>query len=250
VVNAGTAEKDLDWFTSQRKDVHAVDLEARRDLAIIAVQGPRAQQKLSEARPQLRAALARLSNFNTLETDEGFIARTGYTGEDGFEIMTQAEHARALWRDLAQRGVKPAGLGARDTLRLEAGMNLYGQDMDESVTPLECGLAWTLDLSPSRDFVGRQAIEGARPQKKQIGIVLHDRGVMRAHQRVRTGSGDGEITSGGFSPTMNRSIALARVPVAAAFGLEVEIEMRDKSLRGKLVKPPFVRHGKVLVERI
>jgi aminomethyltransferase len=249
VVNAATADKDLAWLSAKRAQTGAqVDLTPRRDLAMIAVQGPRARAKVWAARPDTRGPGERLASFEAVETGGLFIARTGYTGEDGFEIMVPVEQSVALWRALAQQAVKPAGLGARDTLRLEAGMNLYGQDMDEHVNPLECGLAWTVDLKTDRDFIGRSALERLQPARKLVGLVLQDRGVMRAHQRVRTGSGMGEITSGGFSPTMNRSIALARVPIDVAPDTEVEIAMRDKWLKGKVVKPPFVRNGKVLVE--
>ena len=249
VVNAGTADTDLAWLSGQRNPSGMeVELTPRHDLAIIAVQGPRAREKLWAARPDLRAPGEGLASFEAVEAGEIFIARTGYTGEDGFEMMMSAEKAPAVWRALAQQGVEPAGLGARDTLRLEAGMNLYGQDMDEHVSPLECGLAWTVDLRTNRDFVGRRALERLRPARKLAGLVLQERGVMRAHQRVRTQSGTGEITSGGFSPTLNRSIALARVPADVVVGAEAEIEVRDKMLKAKVVKPPFVRNGAVLVK--
>jgi aminomethyltransferase len=249
VVNAGTAAKDLAWFATQRaQSASPVEITPRTELAIIAVQGPRAREKVWAAFPEMRGVSEALSNFEAADAGDAFIARTGYTGEDGFEIMIPAEKSEALWRKLAQHGVTPAGLGARDTLRLEAGMNLYGQDMDEQVTPFECGLAWTVDLRTDREFIGRHALERSSPAKKLVGLVLHDRGVMRAHQRVRTQSGEGEITSGGFSPTMDCSVALARVPVNAEAGADAEIEIRGKWLKAKVVRPPFVRHGKVLVE--
>jgi aminomethyltransferase len=175
------------------------------------------------------------------------VARTGYTGEDGFEIMLAAEAANGAWASLLKAGVAPAGLGARDTLRLEAGMNLYGQDMDETVTPQESGLAWTVALENSRPFIGRKAVEGRVPTRERRGLVLIDKGVMRSHQKVRCAAGAGEITSGGFSPTLNRSIALARLPRAVASGAEAEVEVRGNWLRARVVKPPFVRHGKVLI---
>lgn len=249
VVNAGTAEKDLAWLDAQRLQSGAqVEILPRRDLAIVAVQGPRAREKFWTAAPQLRACSEQLANFEAAQAGDTVIARTGYTGEDGFEVMLPAAEVEALWRVLAQHGVKPAGLGARDTLRLEAGMNLYGQDMDEHVTPLECGLAWTVDLKTGRDFVGRSALQRAHPARKLVGVILQDRGVMRAHQHIRTPRGAGEITSGGFSPTMNRSIALARVPGDLESRAELEVEIRGKWLKGTEVKPPFVRHGKVLVQ--
>lgn len=248
VVNAGTAEKDLAWLENQKRQSNSdVVLTPRRDLAILAVQGPAARQKVWAAWPEARKPTERLANFEGAEVGGSFVARTGYTGEDGFEILVPGGTVEKLWRALARVEVTPAGLAARDTLRLEAGMNLYGQDMDESVTPLECGLAWTVDLRGERDFVGRRALEQSKRSRDFVGIVLKDRGVMRAHQSVRTSGGDGEITSGGFSPTLNRSIALARVPVGTAAGEPVETEVRDKWLKGTVVKPPFVRHGRVLV---
>ena len=248
VVNAGTADRDCAWIVAQREGrAAAVKIEPRRDLAIIAVQGPQARAKTWNALPALRTATEPLAPFQAAQADGMLIARTGYTGEDGFEIMLPAGHAVALWRALQVQGVVPAGLGARDTLRLEAGMNLYGQDMDETVTPLEAGLAWTVALGGGRDFIGKQALEAKPATRQRVGLLLLDKGVMRSHQKVRCATGTGEITSGGYSPTLNRSIALARLPRAAAPGEEVEVEVRDQRLRAKVVKPPFVRHGKVLV---
>lgn len=246
VVNAGTAQKDLAWLEKQRA-TSAVKLAPRRDLAIIAVQGPSAREKFWTAWPAARAATEHLASFEAAEIDGSFVARTGYTGEDGFEAMVPVENAAALWDALLAASVAPAGLAARDTLRLEAGMNLYGQDMDERVTPLESGLAWTVDLKTVRDFIGRRELEQRGLTRKLVGLVLEDRGVMRNHQRVRAAAGEGEITSGGFSPTMNRSIALARVPASLAFGESAEIEVREKRLRARVVKPPFVRSGRVRV---
>jgi aminomethyltransferase len=247
VVNAGTSDKDIAWIEAQRPSGAGVDVAPRRDLAIIAVQGPCAREKAGWALPQARGASERLQRFQAVAVDEMLVARTGYTGEDGFEIMLPAAHATNLWNTLGMQGVTPAGLGARDTLRLEAGMNLYGQDMDERVTPFECGLGWTVDLNSGRDFIGRAAL-AARPAARQlIGLMLLERGVMRMHQAVRCDGGEGEITSGGFAPTLNRSIALARVPSTVAVGDGVEVNVRDKWLRARAVKPPFVRNGKILV---
>ena len=175
------------------------------------------------------------------------LARTGYTGEDGFEIVLPAAQAAVLWRSLHAQGVTPAGLGARDTLRLEAGMNLYGQDMDETTTPLETGLAWTVDLKAARDFIGKRAVQDIPLTRHALGLVLLDKGVMRGHQKITSAYGDGEITSGGFGPTLERSIALARVPLAVRAGDEVQVAVRDKLLRARVAKPPFVRHGKVFI---
>jgi aminomethyltransferase len=175
------------------------------------------------------------------------LARTGYTGEDGFEIVLPAIQAASLWQELRRRGVAPAGLGARDTLRLEAGMNLYGQDMDETTTPLETGLAWTVDLKAPRDFIGKSALQSKPSTRHALGLLLLDKGVMRGHQKIDSAHGAGEITSGGFGPTLERSIALARVPLAVRPGDEVQVAVRDKLLRARVVKPPFVRHGKSLL---
>jgi aminomethyltransferase len=173
-----------------------------------------------------------------------FIARTGYTGEDGFEIMVPAKAAPFLWQALQEQGVAPIGLGARDTLRLEAGMNLYGQDMDESVSPLESGLAWTVDLASPRDFIGKQALTSQPVARQLTGLLLLDKGVLRSHQKVITPHGEGEITSGGFSPTLNQSIALARLPEGIAAGDTVQVDIRGKLLNAQVVRYPFVRNGK------
>jgi len=179
---------------------------------------------------------------------ELFVARTGYTGEDGFEIVVPAAHAEALWKALRDAGVAACGLGARDTLRLEAGMNLYGQDMNDAVSPLESGLAWTIDLAGGRDFVGRAALLEHPAARQLVGLLLQDAGgVLRAHQIVHTERGDGEITSGTFAPTMKASIALARLPIGIAEGEIVRVDVRGRALKARVVKPPFVRHGKVLV---
>ena len=248
VINAGTAEKDLAWMMVR---VAAWQLDVavtpRRDLAIIAVQGPNAKSKVWQVLPESRAVTEALKPFYSASVGDTFIATTGYTGETGFEITLPASQAENFWQKLLDVGVKPIGLGARDTLRLEAGMNLYGQDMDETVSPLDAGLTWTIDLSTDRDFVGKAALL-AQPQQKQfLGLVLLDKGVLRAHQKVITAHGDGEITSGTFSPTLQQSIALARLPQGVAIGETVRVEIRDKQLAAKVVKPCFVRNGKPLI---
>ena len=248
VINAGTAEKDLAWMMVR---VAAWQLDVavtpRRDLAIIAVQGPNAKSKVWQVLPESRAVTEALKPFYSANVGDTFIATTGYTGETGFEITLPASQAENFWQKLLDVGVKPIGLGARDTLRLEAGMNLYGQDMDETVSPLDAGLTWTIDLSTDRDFVGKAALL-AQPQQKQfLGLVLLDKGVLRAHQKVITAHGDGEITSGTFSPTLQQSIALARLPQGVAIGETVRVEIRDKQLAAKIVKPCFVRNGTPLI---
>jgi len=246
VVNAGTAEKDIAWMEKQATG-YSVEISPKRDLAMIAVQGPNAREKVWEALPGSRELTESLIPFSAVEMGTMFIARTGYTGEDGFEIMIPAKAAPFFWATLAEKGVKPIGLGARDTLRLEAGMNLYGQDMDETVSPLEAGLAWTVDLKSERDFIGKAALL-SKPVKSQLaGLLLLDRGVLRSHQKVSTSHGEGEITSGSFSPTLEQSIALARIPKEVTTGEEVRVLVRDKLLRAKVVKYPFARNGKSLI---
>ena len=259
VVNAGTAEKDIAWINAQNTALGSgVTVTQRRDggkaLALIAVQGPNARARLGQVLPDVQAAAAPLKPFNAaVVPDTAFgevmVARTGYTGEDGYELALPAQHAEALWNALLRAGVRPAGLGARDTLRLEAGMNLYGQDMDDSVNPLDAGLAWTLDLASERDFIGKPALIAMGQRYQFLGLILVDKGgVLRAHQKVVGATGSvGEITSGTFSPTMQQAIALARLPLDVAVGDTVSVAIRDKQLAATVVKLPFVRNGKILV---
>ncbi len=239
VVNAGTAQKDVEWMRARGGRPRQ-----RRELAIVAVQGPQARARVWSVRPQWRDEA--LATFAAAEFGAVTVARTGYTGEDGLEIILPAGDAAALWNDLKGAGVTPCGLGARDTLRLEAGMNLYGNDMDENVSPLDAGLAWTVALTPDRDFIGRAALESRGQTRVFLGLKLAERGVMRSHMRVIAPGGDGEITSGSFSPTMNLSIALARLPLEAVPGDTAQVEMRGKLVPATIVKPPFVRNGKIL----
>jgi aminomethyltransferase len=248
VVNAGCADKDLAWMESQRDRLApGLEILPRRDLAMIAVQGPNAAVKFWESMPGTQELTERLKPFSAILVGTMFVARTGYTGEDGFEVMLPVKAAPYFWQALLEVGVKPCGLGARDTLRLEAGMNLYGQDMDETTTPLESGLAWTVDLKSERDFVGKDSLLRLPVSRQLVGLLLLDKGVLRAHQHVHTPEGTGEITSGSFSPTLNASVALARIPVGVNLGDEVEVEIRDKRLKARVVKYPFVRNGKALV---
>jgi aminomethyltransferase len=253
VVNATTADKDIAWFEQLRRSrAPGLRLTPRPDLAMIAVQGPNARAKVWRALPGSEEVSAGLKPFSAASMasawGEVFIARTGYTGEDGFEIVLPAPRAADLWHALLAAGVKPAGLGARDTLRLEAGMNLYGQDMDETTSPLESGLAWTVDLASPRDFIGKAALVAKPPRRNLAGLLLLDKGgVLRAHQVVRTARGDGEITSGTFSPTLGQSIALARLPAGIGPGDVVKVVVRDRELAARVVKPPFARNGKALV---
>jgi len=258
VVNAATRDKDLAWIRQQALSPHKkgrnVKIRERDDLAMIAVQGPNARDKTHAALGANINAARELKPFFAADCNDSkgdlFVARTGYTGEDGYEIILPAEQAGATWKALLAAGVKPIGLGARDTLRLEAGMNLYGQDMDEDTSPLEAGLSWTVAFTPEdRDFIGRAALTQQKtdgPANKLVGLILEDRGVLRAHQKVNTEHGEGETTSGSFSPTLGKSIALARVPTAATEHCQVEI--RGKQLAAHIVKYPFARNGKSLFD--
>ena len=250
VVNAATREQDLAWMSAQAQG-YAVQLLERPELALLAIQGPQARHKVAELVSQARGQLIQeLKPFEGQSCGDWFIARTGYTGEDGLEILLPADQAPAFFNDLVGAGISPIGLGARDTLRLEAGMNLYGQDIHLSVSPLSANMAWTIAWEPaSRQFIGRAALEAEKAggvPLKLVGLVLEERGVLRAHQVVRiAGIGEGEITSGSFSPTLSKSIALARVPMATADRAEVEI--RGKWYPVRVVKPTFVRQGKALI---
>ena len=244
VSNAATRAKDLAWIRARAPD-HAVVLRERADLGLLALQGPTALRVIAAALPGIAAQCQALKAFGCCEADGCFIARTGYTGEDGFEIALPAKRIEAVWNALIGGGAVPCGLGARDTLRLEAGLNLYGQDMDEGVTPWECGLSWTVDLRDVRSFVGRAALERQRADgiaRQRVGLVLDGPGVIRAGYPLTTSSGAGIITSGSYSPTLERSIALARVPTGAHGSAEVSI--RGRARRALLVRPPFVRNGR------
>ena len=250
VVNAATREKDLVWLERQAA-VYDVQVSERAELAMIAVQGPNARRKVESLLDESGQAEARaLKPFCGAQIGELFIARTGYTGEAGYEIIVPREVAAGLWRNLLDAGAKPCGLGARDTLRLEAGMNLYGTDMDESVSPLESGLGWTVALQPAeRDFIGRAALErqkAAGGLRRFVGLVLEGRGVLRGQQKVILDEGgEGETTSGTFSPSLQKAIAMARVP--ATVGERCRVEVRGKLIPARVVKTPFVRNGKSLI---
>jgi aminomethyltransferase len=251
VVNAATAEQDLAWMAARlgewKTDAIVTQVTPRRDLAMLAVQGPNARERVWQALPELKPATRDMPPFFGRQAGDVFVGRTGYTGEDGFEISLPAAQAESLWQRLLELGVTPCGLGARDTLRLEAGMSLYGQDMDETTSPLDAGLGWTVDLHDVRDFVGKAALLRRGQTCVFAGLVLLERGVLRAHQKVVTEQGDGLVTSGTFSPTMQRAIGLARLPPGVTFGNTVRVEIRDRLFEARVVKPPFVRHGTILV---
>lgn len=251
VVNAATRDKDLAWIRRQA-EAFDVRISERAELAMLAVQGPNARERTAPCiDAEWRDAALELKPFYGMHAGSAFVARTGYTGEDGFELVAPAEYAPALWDRLLAAGIAACGLGARDTLRLEAAMNLYGNDMDESLSPLESGLGWTVAWEPGdRDFIGRPALETLREatgKRRFVGLLLEDRGVLRDRQKVLVdGIGEGEITSGGYSPTIGRSIALARLP--AGNYEHAQVEVRGKLLRARLVKPPFVRNGQVRID--
>lgn len=249
VINAGTRAKDLAWMREQIKS-YSVELTERTDLAMLAIQGPEIRKKIPQLfTPTDAALIENLKPFTFMTRDGLFVARTGYTGEDGFEMIFNATDAPHWWQVLSAADIAPCGLGARDTLRLEAGLNLYGADMDEQVTPLESNLAWTVALEPAdRHFIGRQALEQQVKQgvpQRLVGLVLDGPGIIRNHQRVSSDiNGSGEVTSGGYSPTLEKSIALARLPAAIVEQGKCFVEIRNKQIPAQIVKPPFVRQGK------
>lgn len=245
VVNSATREKDMNWLLAKAEGFD-VSIQERSEFAMIAVQGPNAKAKAATLfSAAQKEAVEGMKPFFGVQAEDLFIATTGYTGEAGYEIMVPVARAEQFWQGLLDAGVKPCGLGARDTLRLEAGMNLYGQDMDETISPLAANMGWTITWEPAdRDFVGRSALEALREQgtDKLVGLVMKEKGVLRAGQKVKSENGEGVITSGTFSPTLGHAIAMARVP--AGTQNQVEVEMRKKWVTVDVVKPSFVRNGK------
>lgn len=252
VVNTTTHDKDLDWLTKQSQNFNVKVVE-RTDLAMLAVQGPNAREKTTHVfTKEQNAATENLPPFHGINVGEWWIARTGYTGEDGYEIMLPAFEAPLLWQQLLEIGISPCGLVALDCLRLEAGLNLYGAELDENISPLEANLTWTVDFAQEeRNFIGRQALEIQKKQGVQrsiFGLVLEDKGMLRSHQKVTVPScGEGETTSGGYSPTLGCSIALARLPISSIIGENCFVTVRDKQLKARIIKPPFVKNGKIIV---
>lgn len=267
VSNAATRDKDLAQFDKVATDFD-IRITERPELAMLAVQGPNAIEKLAKAKPSWAATLAELKPFvgadlTDIEGSDWFVARTGYTGEDGVEVIMHGDDAPAFFEQLKANGVKPAGLGARDTLRMEAGMNLYGHDMDETISPYECNMGWTLALKDARDFVGRDALISNRKQSKddntamkQVGLLLTTRGVLREGMAVAVNRDEhtqgsdheqaGIITSGTFSPSLKHSIAIARVPASLSDDDCVQVDLRGKGkyVDVRVLKLPFVRNGK------
>jgi aminomethyltransferase len=251
IVNAATRDKDLAWIQQAAAD-YEVTVAESDNTAMIAVQGPQARQLAAGCiDTEWREQALALQPFTGMEAGELFVARTGYTGEDGWEIVMPLGRAAATWDHLLASGVAPCGLGARDTLRLEAAMNLYGADMDETVSPLEAGMGWTIAWAPQeRNFIGRAKLEQKKADpglQRFVGLLLEDKGVLRNHQRVLVdGGGEGEITSGGYSPTLERSIALARLPAGDCKAAQVDV--RGKLLQVRIVPTPFVRNGKIRID--
>lgn len=252
VVNCATRMKDLKWMAEQSRGF-AVAIEERPKLAILAVHGPLAIEKCCATLSTDKVdAVQALGNFRGVELGDWFIARTGYTGEKGIEVIFPEEQAAQLWDQLLAEDVRPVGLGARDTLRLEAGMNLYGQDMDDETSPVAANMSQTISWEPQeRDFVGRNMVEIHRKLQADgmlpelTGLVLEQRGVLRHGQKVVTDKGEGVITSGSFSPTLKHSIALARIPVNSE---SCQVDMRGSLTPVRIVKPNFVRFGKKVFE--
>ena len=262
VSNAATRDKDMTQFHKVAEGFD-ITITERPELAMIAVQGPNAVEKLAQAKPSWADTLAGLKPFvgadlTDIEGTDWFVARTGYTGEDGVEVIMHGDDAPAFFELLKANGIKPAGLGARDTLRMEAGMNLYGHDMDETISPYECNMGWTLALKDERDFVGRTAMVSKRKQSKedntamkQVGLLLTTRGVLREGMTVTINQGTdneqtGIITSGTFSPSLKNSIAIARVPASVSDEDNVQVDLRGKGkfVDVRVLKLPFVRNGK------
>lgn len=248
VVNSATREKDLAWMSKQSEGFD-ITITERPEFGMIAVQGPQAKAKVATLlNAEQSASVEGMKPFFGVQVGDVFIATTGYTGEDGYEIIVPDPVAEDFWQQLVDAGVKPCGLGARDTLRLEAGMNLYGLDMDESISPLAANMAWTISWEPEdRDFIGRSVLTAqkeAGDQPKLVGLVLEEKGVLRTGLKVITEAGEGVITSGTFSPTLGYSIAMARVPRSVQLGDTVEVEMRKKLVKVQVIKPSFVRNGK------
>lgn len=254
ILNAGTQEKDMVWINKQLESFPGVVLTERPELAMLAIQGPKAVAAFTSLlSSDAVSTVTGLGVFQACEVDNMFVGRTGYTGEDGVEVILPADAAVDLWQKLMAIEVKPIGLGARDTLRLEAGMALYGLDMDESTSPLVSGLGWTVAMQQeAREFIGRKSLEEEKqlgPEQKMVGLLLTGRGVLRSHQQIEfAGGGKGEITSGSYSPTLERSIALARVTAGVKIGDDCEVDIRGRKIPAVVVKYPFVRFGKALID--
>jgi len=246
ISNAATRDKDLAWINNQASE-YQVSIQEQAELGIIAIQGPNSEQLLNGL---VDVDLNQLKKFRAVQSGDYFIGRTGYTGEDGFEVVLPAEQAPQMWQRLLDIGVIPCGLGARDTLRLEAGMHLYGQDMDEDISPINCGLAWSV-RKQDHDFIGGSVISQQREQGaelKLVGLVLEGRGILRHGQIISDADEEiGLITSGGYSPTTEHAIAFARISKQNQ-NKKLNVSIRKKTLSCRVVKLPFVRNGQTLLE--
>jgi aminomethyltransferase len=252
VVNAANAPRIGEWARARLPGGSRATLTDRQaETAMLALQGPEAPSHLEALAPGVASGLAaRRCTEVEIGGSRAFISRTGYTGEDGFEIVVPAADGLALWRRLLERGVQPCGLGARDTLRLEAALALYGNDIDESINPFEAGLGWTVTLDDGGDFVGRKALvrmQEAGVDRQLVCLKALERGVMRAGcSLLHGGRPVGRLTSGGFSPTLGVSIGLGYLPAdPAAAGTELQVDVRGKPLRAQVVPRPFYKRGKV-----
>lgn len=246
VSNGATREKDSAQFAKIGAEF-GIELSPRYDLAMLAVQGPKAIEKLLSVKPEWAEVVNNLAVFQGADLGlDWFVARTGYTGEDGVEVILPASEANAFFAQLREAGVQPCGLGARDTLRMEAGMNLYGNDMNDEISPLQAGMAWTVDLKDeSRDFVGKAALLALKEQGvdvKQVGLLLEKGGVLRDGMEIITENGQGVTTSGVFSPSLKQSIAIARIPKSFE-GNTAKVLIRGKEVEVRVLKLPFVRNG-------
>ena len=250
VVNCGNKDTDLNWMQRQAKRFD-VQVQARPELGILALQGPKASEILEEMEPAGWAEASKLKRFQMTTLEQCNIARTGYTGEDGFEIICPNEKIERLWCELIEHGAVAAGLGARDTLRLEAGYCLWGHEMDQDTSPYVANLAWTIQMREGRDFIGRSALESQLQlgvRQHLVGLVLQGKGVIRDGCEVKTSSAPGLVTSGSYSPTLEASIALARIPINVSPGSMVQVVIRGRAIPAKVTKPAFVSNGKKLFE--
>jgi len=259
VVNAANAQRIGEWARARlHRGSRATLVDRQAETAMLALQGPEAPSHLEALAPAVaRGLAARRCTEVEMQGTLAFISRTGYTGEDGFELVVPAADGPGVWRRLLERGpagarlgrVQPCGLGARDSLRLEAALALYGNDIDESTNPFEAGLGWTVTLDDGADFVGRQALQRiheAGVSRQLACLRALERGVMRAGcPLLRDGRPVGRLTSGGFSPTLGVSIGLGYLPPElAAAGTELEVDVRGKPLRAQVVPRPFYKRGR------
>ncbi len=247
IVNASTAAKDRDWLHAHLDLSHLNFQDLSSTQALLAVQGPKAVQALQKF---VKEDLSTIKRFGHLEGtvlgQPGFLARTGYTGEDGFEVMVAPEVGVELWRSLLSQNVLPCGLGARDTLRLEAAMALYGQDINEQTTPLEAGMGWLVHLDRKGDFIGRSVLEAQKQSgvsRRLVGLKMEGRNIARHDYPIfYQGEPVGMVTSGTLSPTLGYPIALGYVRSdLSKLNQLVDVEIRGKTYPATVVKRPFYK---------